>query len=197
MQSLHDTAMGRISAGQPGERGEDSLANSYQHLTVRFSPFAGFSESGVLYKISHHRQGAVIVAMVTVRMMQMAGDQIVKMIAMRYCFMAAIRAVLMSAFHVRCTPVGKAGGHLKPVLVYVTTVHVMQVAIVKIIHVSIMPDSCVAAVRSMFVNVCSMMLHFRMWHGCDPFITEVKRTFDRPSWFRRFRWFPAISIQIP
>lgn len=77
--------------------------------------------------------------------------------------MPAIGAMLMSAFHIRRAPIRKVGGHLQSMFLDLISLHVMQMAVVKIIDVTIMTDSYVAAVRSMFVNM--RPVSFRIWHG--------------------------------
>ena len=46
----------------------------------------------------HHGDGSVVIAMVAVRMMEMSGDQVVDVIAVRNRFVAAVGAVNMSRF---------------------------------------------------------------------------------------------------
>ena len=80
------------------------------------------------------------------------------MVAMRNCFVTAIGSVLMSLFMrsavmLRCAlrRVIRADGDL--VLAHVITVHVVQVSIVKVIHVTVVFHGWVAAVRTMHMRV--------------------------------------------
>jgi hypothetical protein len=81
-----------------------------------------------LYSRENNR--AVVVAMIAVRMMQVAVDQVVDMIAMRHRFVPASRLVDMSRFMTaavvaRCALVRIFRADLKPVLVYMITMWMM------------------------------------------------------------------------
>ena len=81
----------------------------------------------------HDLERAVIVAVAAMRMMQVAGDQVVDVVTMRHGFMAAARTVLVArlvaaAGVVRRASVGIGGTHLDRVLVEVIAMRVMQVA---------------------------------------------------------------------
>ena len=67
----------------------------------------------------------MVVAMIAVWMMQMPGDQIIKVVAMWHHLMPAIWTVLMGAFHIRRTPVRKVGRHAKFVFLDFRSMHVV------------------------------------------------------------------------
>jgi hypothetical protein len=88
---------------------------------------------------------AVIVAVTIMRVMQMAIDQVVYMIAVGHCFVSAVVAVLMCST-VACTIVtarairGIRCVDLKPVLIDVALVERVQVAIVEVVGVSVVDN---------------------------------------------------------
>jgi hypothetical protein len=96
----------------------------------------------------------MIIAVVAVRMMQVSLDQIIGMVPVRHGFMAAARAMTMSrimtaAAVVRRAALGIRGAHFNDVLVDMILVRMMQMAVMKIIDVSLMPDRDMPAARSM------------------------------------------------
>jgi hypothetical protein len=115
--------------------------------------------SGSFEPESSRRQlnAPVIVAMIAVRVMQVPVHQIVNVIAVRDGFMAAARAMLMRAFYL-----GRAARWIGPInrnrmLIDVITVHVMQVAVVQIIHVSLVADRGMPAVGTMLVSMVRVL----------------------------------------
>src|SRR6267142_6918012 len=95
----------------------------------------------------------MIITMITMGMMQPPAYKIVDMVTMRHRFMSAVwtvrvRAVdLWRALHGICR-VDRDG-----VLIHVILVHVMQMAIMKVIHMAVMANRSVPAIRAMFMRV--------------------------------------------
>jgi hypothetical protein len=112
---------------------------------------------------------AVVVAMVAVGMMQVPVHQIIDMVAMGDRLVAAARGMLVSAPQVR-----RAAGRIGRVdcddmLVDVIAVHVVQMAVMQIVHMAVMADCGVAAVRAVLMRVARMVLLVASGHGSAPF----------------------------
>jgi hypothetical protein len=99
----------------------------------------------------------VIVAVIAMRMMQPAVHDIIHVIAMRDGFVPAIWAVLVCATGFRRAALGIFGTDRDDMLVDVILVHVVKMTIVKIVHMAIVPDCCVAAVRTVLMGMIGMM----------------------------------------
>jgi hypothetical protein len=99
-----------------------------------------------------------MVAVVAMRMMQVAIDQIVDVVAMRHRLVATARAMLVSlgvaaAIVVRGTAVRVDRTHGNDVLVKMIFVRVVKMAVVEIVHVALMPDRRMAAAGTVPVRV--------------------------------------------
>jgi hypothetical protein len=99
----------------------------------------------------------VIVAVIAVRMMEPAVNQIIDMIAMRDGFVPAIGAVLVRAASLRRAAHRVFGIDRDHMLIDVIVMHVMKVAVVNVIHMTIMLDCGVPAVRAVLMGVVRMM----------------------------------------
>jgi hypothetical protein len=113
-------------------------------------------------RLAPHGDRAVIIAMTVVWMMQMAVNQVVKMITVRNPLMSAAGAVcmgpLMSATLMsRRTLIGIRRVDFQNMFVNVIDVGVMQVAIMEIISVAGMNDSHMTARESVLMAVLSML----------------------------------------
>lgn len=111
--------------------------------------------------------------MIAVRMMQVAVDQVVDVIAMRYRFVPASWAVdvpwfMAAAVVSRRTLVRIFGADLKPMLVYVTGMGMVQMPIMQIIDVIAVPDSGMATVRSVLMLVVRVVWFVTGAHGDSP-----------------------------
>jgi len=99
----------------------------------------------------------VIVAVIAVLVVQASVDQIIDMVAVRDCLMAA--TLVAASAGGRCT-IGRVGGaHGNHTLVVVIAVGRMQVAVVQIIDVAFMLNAKVPAMLTVCVSmpsVCSM-----------------------------------------
>jgi hypothetical protein len=86
----------------------------------------------------------VIVAVVAVRVVQAAVDQVIDVVAVRHLLVAAILVLARTAD--RRTDGGVGAAHFHDVLVVMVAVRVVQVAIVQVIDVAIVVDARVTAV---------------------------------------------------
>jgi hypothetical protein len=111
---------------------------------------------------SREFDGTVVITVIAVRMMKVAVDQVVDVITMRYRFVSAARPVDMArimgaAVMARCTSVRVLCADLKPVLVYMIGMRMMQVPVMQVIDVIAMFDGRVPAVRAVLMVVVGMM----------------------------------------
>jgi hypothetical protein len=110
--------------------------------------------------------------MITMRMMQPAVYEIVDMVAMRHRFVSAVWTVnvwavhLRRAFHRICC-IDRDG-----VFVHVILVHMVEMAIVKVVHMVVMANRSVPAVRAMLVGMIGMMLLGAGRHDWCPFFVQ-------------------------
>ena len=99
----------------------------------------------------------MVVAVVTVRVMQMAINQVVDMVTVRYRGVAATRAVnvirIMAFTSMCCASVGVQIGYLNAVLVIVAVMGAVQVPVVQIAHMVVVLDGDVATVGAVFMRV--------------------------------------------
>jgi len=96
--------------------------------------------------------------MVAVRMVEVAFDQVIGVIAMRNCLVAAIGAVFVavlmpSAFVVRGTRCRVLPAHSDLVLINVITVRMMEVPVMKIVLMTVMLHGHMSAVWTVHVRV--------------------------------------------
>jgi hypothetical protein len=95
--------------------------------------------------------------MITMGMMQSAVYKIVEMVTMRHRFMPAVWTVDVGAVDFRRTVHGIFGINSDDVFVHVILVHVVEMAVVKIIHMAVMANRGVPAFQTMLVSVVGMM----------------------------------------
>jgi hypothetical protein len=103
-------------------------------------------------------QGAVVVAVAAVRVVQVAADQVVDVAAVRHRVVAARAAVLVGGIVAparvrRRARLRIASADRDPAFVHVVAVRVVQVAVVQIVSVVIVPDGRVTTTRTMRVTV--------------------------------------------
>ncbi|MEX3690629.1 hypothetical protein AB3X91_16100 [Paraburkholderia sp. BR14263] len=111
----------------------------------------------------------MVIAVVAVRVVEMAVDQIIDVIAMRYRFVSAARAVDVARFMataVGCAFVRILCADLDPVFVDVIAVRMMQMAVMQIVYVVAMPDGGVSAARAMLMLMVSVMRFVASAHAC-------------------------------
>lgn len=116
------------------------------------------------------RQGAVVIAMAAMRVMEMSVDEIVDVISVRNRFMAATGTMLMpglvtGAEVIRRTSRRIGVTHLDHVLIDVIAVRLMQVAVVQVVDVIAVLDGDMAAAGAVNVGMTlmnSMFVRHRM-----------------------------------
>ena len=114
----------------------------------------------------------MIVAVLAVRMMEMSAHQVIDMIAMRHCLVAAVWSVDMAGFVraavVARSAVGRIGSaDCESVVINMAVVNMMHVSIMQIIRVAVVLDGGVAAILA--VGVCmTFVFHARCGHNVLP-----------------------------
>lgn len=123
-----------------------------------------------------HFHCTVVVAVISMRVVQPAIHEIVRMIAMGHRFMAAARTM-----HVIRAPVTGWFAAVRVLLAYrqrmlvvVTFVRVMQVPVVQVIDVSLMFDGRMTAAWAMFVTVMLVDVMF-LWHDVVLLLVEARK----------------------
>ena len=96
--------------------------------------------------------------MIAVRMVQTAVHKIVDVVTMRHLFMTAVWTVHVCAGDFRRAVHGICGVHRDDMFVHVILMHVVEMAVVKVVHMAIMANRSVPAVRAMPVGMIGMML---------------------------------------
>ena len=95
--------------------------------------------------------------MIPVRMMQSAVYKIVDMVTMRHGLMSAVWTVGVWTVDLRRALGGICCVHPDDMFVDVILVHMVQMAVVKIIHVAIVANRGVPAIRTVPVSVVGMV----------------------------------------
>jgi hypothetical protein len=108
----------------------------------------------------------VIIAMITVRMVQPAVYEIIDMITMRHHFMSAVWTVYVCPVDLRRAVHGICGVDRDDMFVHVILVHMVEMAVVKIIHMAVMANRGVPAFQAMLMSVIGMMLLGAGRHDC-------------------------------
>ena len=131
--------------------------------------------------------------MITVRVVQVAIDEVVDVIAVRYCLVAATRAVhvirLVTAAVVRPTTLRIRIAYRDSMLVVVILVGAMQVAVVQVADVIAVLNGGVTAIGSVLMVVVSVLLaahesapvRMLRWVGSAWSITLLIRSRTWPS----------------
>jgi len=124
---------------------------------------------------------SVVVAVVSVLMVQVTRDEIVRVVPVRHGLMTAVGSVSVgSVVSVTIVTIGAIGwilgAHLKGVLVDMSLVRRVKMSVVQVVGVAIVFDRRVAApcavlMRMIFVN--------RMFHCCSFAVVEVTRNMVR------------------
>ena len=100
----------------------------------------------------------MIVAVAAMGMVQVAIHQVIDVIPVGYCLMAAVRAVnvrliMPGTVVARCAFLRIHRAHLNAMVVHLIAVWIVQVAIVKIVRMAVVLHSRMATVRAMLVVV--------------------------------------------
>jgi hypothetical protein len=111
----------------------------------------------------------MIIAMITVRMVQPAVHKIVNVVAMRHLFMSAVWTVCVWAVHFGRALRGICRVNRDDMFVHVILVHMVEMAVVKIIHVAVMANRGVPAFRAMPVSVVGVVFLGTRGHWCRSF----------------------------
>jgi hypothetical protein len=111
----------------------------------------------------------MVITMAFMRVMEVAIDQIVDMLAMRHGFVAAVRPVCMPLlmacalmFRGATFWIGRADFYY--MLINVTAVRVMQVPVMQVIDVPVVHDPGMAAVRAMRMSMIFMLWQDTIGH---------------------------------
>ncbi len=110
------------------------------------------------------------VAVVAMRMVQMAIHEVIHMFAVRDGLMPAprpvdVRGIVATAPMARGAGVGEVGRDGEPVFGDDAVRLMMEVAVVKVVHVVIVADGGVATAGAVHVGVMRMFGHGRSWDG--------------------------------
>jgi hypothetical protein len=104
--------------------------------------------------------------MITVRMVQPTVYQIVDMVTMRHLFMTAVWTVCVRAVDFRRAVHGICGVDRDDMFVNVILVHMVKMAVVKIIHMTVVANRGVPAFQAMLMSVIGMMFLGAGRHDC-------------------------------
>ncbi|XSC47640.1 hypothetical protein ACF1BQ_020745 [Bradyrhizobium sp. RDT10] len=112
----------------------------------------------------------MVIAVVTMGVMQMTIDQIVRVVAVRDSLVATARPVTVRSVVSTATMIWRAtvwirGAYRKRVLVHMILVWVMQMSIMKIVDVAIVTNSDVAAAGSVLMRVIGVNRMIVRGHG--------------------------------
>ena len=127
----------------------------------------------------------MIVAVIAVRVMQMALDPVIHVIAVRYRLVAAARPVHMArlvagAAMVGGAAVGIVARDLDHMLVDMLLMRVVQVTVMQVVDVAAMPDRLVAAAGAVLVRVLGMVFVGAGRHRSQSFRARNWALFPRP-----------------
>ena len=112
----------------------------------------------------------MLVAMIAVRMMEPPLHQIIDMVAVRDDFVAAVRAVLMSrALNLGIAMHRVRGSDGDDMLVNMIRMHMVEMAVMKIVKMVVMANSLVPAGRAMLMGMVGMTLLDAIGHEIHSF----------------------------
>jgi hypothetical protein len=103
--------------------------------------------------------------MIAVRVMQPPVHEVIDVIAVWHRFVTAVRAMLVRAARLRRALHGVGGADGEDVLVDVILVHVVEMAVVKIVDVALMADRGMTTPRPVLMGVVGMVLLAAGGHG--------------------------------
>ncbi|MEJ1118153.1 hypothetical protein V9K92_06705 [Phyllobacterium sp. CCNWLW109] len=112
----------------------------------------------------------MIIAMIAMWMMQMPIHEIINMIPVGYGLVAAARtmhmvSIVARAMMFRCAAIRISSAYLKHVLINMVAMRVMQMAIVKVVHMIAVTNGGVAAIRFMLVIMIVVMRKSAVAHN--------------------------------
>lgn len=120
---------------------------------------------------SQHRHWTVVIAVISVTVVQPSIDQIIEVITVRNERMPA--AVVPALTRDGCAPVGVLGAYGNHVLVVMSLVRVVQMPIMEIVHMPVVKNAQMPAV---FVVHVGMRIVNEMGHGKPPFVRQALQT---------------------
>ncbi len=103
--------------------------------------------------------------MITVRMMQPTVHKIVDMVTTRHRFMSAVWTVYVRAVDFGRALHGICGVDRDGVLIHVILVQMMEMAIMKVIHMAVVANRSVPAIRTMLMSVVRVVFLRTCGHG--------------------------------
>ena len=115
----------------------------------------------------------MVVTMVVVGMVQVAIDQIVRVVAVGHGFVSAARSVHVARFMACAMMIGRAAvgvvrRNFERMLIHVVAVDVVQMAVVQIINVPVVLHSGMAARRAMGVRMAGVVGCIAVGHVAAP-----------------------------
>lgn len=113
----------------------------------------------------------MVVTVIAMRVMQMAVDEIIDVIAVRHRFVAApgsVNVAWLVACAVGSTLIRILCAHLEPVFVHVISMGMVQVTIVQIVDVIAVLNRSVSAVRTVLMVMMGMMRFVAGAHSGGP-----------------------------
>ncbi|MDB5785387.1 MAG: hypothetical protein JWQ50_5302 [Caballeronia mineralivorans] len=120
----------------------------------------------------------MVVAVIAVRMVQVAVDEIVDVIPVRHRFMAApwsVNVARLVTAAARRAFVRIFGAHFELMLVYMIAVRMMQMTVMQIINVIVVLDRSMSTVRAMLVVVLSVMWFVAGAHVDAPWLKRSRQ----------------------
>src|ERR1700757_2443580 len=92
------------------------------------------------------------------RIMQPTVHEVIDVVAMRYCLMSAGRSMRVRAAYLRRAVHGICGTDRNNMFVDMVLVHMVEMAIMKVIYMAVMPNCSVPTARTVSMGVVGMML---------------------------------------
>ncbi|MCP9463432.1 MAG: hypothetical protein NNA25_01375 [Nitrospira sp.] len=117
--------------------------------------------------------GPMIVTVGTMGKVQMAGNQIVHVVAMRNSLMPArsvmtmVRVMALAAVG-RCTADGVVWRHIEAMFIDVVAVQMVEMPVVQIVRVAVMKNGCMATPCPMLMAM--LLVNRVLAHGWTPFV---------------------------
>ncbi len=130
--------------------------SNFMPICLRMAAASVVELDAVREELTNHLKRSVVVAVIAVRMMELSVHQIVHMIAMRNGRVAAIGAMNVlpiMAFGAERAFVGIRGADGDGVFIHMVAMRMMQMAVMKIIHVPAMHDGNVSATFAVDVGM--------------------------------------------
>jgi hypothetical protein len=128
----------------------------------------------------------VIIAMIAVRMVQPAVDEIIDMVAMRDLFMSTVWTVCMCAVELRRAGRGICATDRNDMFVDVVLVHVVEMAIVQIVDVAVMANRGVPTIRAMLMRMVGVVFLGTSGHRqCSSLVLNLSSaSHSKRKWLR-------------